>query len=68
MSFVAPDWRVESEYPSPDQNTGLSFWAWQFLRRNREYNADWNKYSASLNQMAARVPELWPVVRAATPI
>lgn len=38
-----PDWRVESEYPDPKSTTATR-WAWEFLRRNREYREDWTLY------------------------
>jgi hypothetical protein len=31
-----PDWRNESAYPNP-KNTRAQQWAWEFLRRNSEY-------------------------------
>jgi hypothetical protein len=58
MSFVAPDWRNEFEYPLNDDSLNLSFWAWQFLRRNKEYQRDWSAYVAGLQAMTARIPEL----------
>lgn len=41
MPFTAPDWREESAYPKSGDDHNLSFWAWQFLRRNSTYQADW---------------------------
>jgi hypothetical protein len=57
MSFVAPDWRVESNYADPKNETNLSFWAWEFLRRSPAYNASWAEYVASLCRMAQRLPD-----------
>jgi hypothetical protein len=63
MSFIPPNWRNASEYPSTEEHASLSFWAWQFLRRNKEYQAEWEGYVRALYQMAKRVPELLPFVR-----
>jgi hypothetical protein len=57
MSFAAPDWRVESNYADPKNETNLSFWAWEFLRRSPAYNASWAEYVACLRLMAQRLPE-----------
>lgn len=35
-----PDWKSPSEYPNPESTTDIE-WAWQFLRRNHHYQADW---------------------------
>ena len=38
-----PDWRNAGAYPAPSE-LNLTSWAWQFLRRNPEYQndvADW---------------------------
>jgi hypothetical protein len=58
MSFTAPDWRVESNYADPKNETNLSFWAWEFLRRSPAYKASWAEYVASLRQLAQRLPDL----------
>ncbi len=34
-----PDWRNESDYPAPDE-LPLRLWAWEFLRRNPEFQKD----------------------------
>lgn len=34
-----PNWENEEEYPAPD-DLSLRFWAWEFLRRNPDYQAD----------------------------
>lgn len=62
MTFTAPDWRNEFEYPSHKENSSLSFWAWQFLRRNKQYQADWQSYVESLREMVKRKAELAPFV------
>ncbi|MGD0960796.1 MAG: DUF6499 domain-containing protein [Methylomonas sp.] len=38
-----PDWRNESEYPDPKTTTGRQ-WAWEFLRRNPEYQNLYAEY------------------------
>ncbi len=37
-----PDWRDESEYPNIKKATSKE-WAWEFLRRNPEYQKQWDK-------------------------
>jgi hypothetical protein len=37
-----PNWRNKSEYPDPKQMNNLR-WAWEFLRRNREYQQDYER-------------------------
>jgi len=39
-----PDWRDESAYE--DHGDDLRSWAWEFLRRNSEYQADYANWSA----------------------
>lgn len=34
-----PDWKDETAYPDPE-TTSLQQWAWEFLRRNPEYQKD----------------------------
>lgn len=64
MSFSPPDWREALAYPSPETQPDLAFWAWQFLRRNPGYQAEWTSYVASLAEMVVRVPELGHFVKA----
>lgn len=33
-----PDWRLASAYPA---EAPARWWAWQFLRRNLDYQSDW---------------------------
>jgi hypothetical protein len=63
MSFVAPDWKDESVYPAADIQKGLTFWAWQFLRRNPDYQNDWEEYADGLRAMVGRYRELEPFLR-----
>lgn len=37
------DWRIEKEYP-PVEGTLLSRWHWEFLRRNKTYQEDYDHY------------------------
>ena len=44
-----PDWRDEKQYPIPlpeDDTSDLNQWRWEFLRRDREYRADWLRIRA----------------------
>lgn len=63
MTFIAPDWKDELNYPSPETEKNLSFWAWQFLRRNKTYQAEWKEYADDLYSMAGRLPNVLPFVR-----
>lgn len=58
MSFIAPDWRDESNYPDPQETPSLLFWAWEFLRRNEGYQRAWGHYADRLQTMAQRLPQL----------
>src|SRR5690242_9535859 len=40
--WVPPDWTQQNEYPNPNNTTPLQ-WAWEFLRRNPEYQRLWEK-------------------------
>jgi hypothetical protein len=39
-----PNWLQQSEYPSPSSASRLE-WAWQFLRRNYEYQQAWEEHT-----------------------
>jgi hypothetical protein len=54
--FIAPDWRDASQYPDPKKVTP-SRWAWEFLRRNKSYQADWARYAALVQKVADKHPE-----------
>ena len=41
-----PDWRDSSQYLDPE-STSRKQWAWEFLRRNRMYQAEWKKKDAA---------------------
>ncbi len=40
-----PDWTKPHQYPDP-KTTSLRQWAWEFLRRNPEYQQLWEKFDA----------------------
>jgi hypothetical protein len=42
MKTWVPDWRDESAYDSL-KNASWGKWAWEFLRRNEEYQAEWGQ-------------------------
>jgi hypothetical protein len=39
-----PDWTDKTQYPDPDKAPGR-VWAWEFLRRNLQYQQLWEKYA-----------------------
>lgn len=41
-----PDWQDDSAYPSNFEEWSVSQWAWEFLRRNKEYQADYAHYAS----------------------
>lgn len=45
-AFIPPDWRDESAYPSKADDLSLSGWAWEFLRRNPEYQKDYEHFAS----------------------
>jgi Family of unknown function (DUF6499)/Uncharacterized conserved protein (DUF2285) len=59
--FIAPDWRDVKQYPDPRQ-ASPSHWAWEFLRRNKEYQEDWARYAALVQKVAEKHPETKPYV------
>lgn len=58
MSFVAPNWRNKLEYPDPSIQKNLSFWAWEFLRRNISYQNAWDEYVRQLREKVEQFPDL----------
>lgn len=60
-----PNWRKPKEYPPLD--IPLEGWAWEFLRRNREYQKQWNFYVDKTAEFAQAFgpPSKWsPEVKA----
>jgi hypothetical protein len=55
-----PDWQDINNYPKPKKATGR-VWAWEFLRRNLQYQQLWEKYSVSGH--ADRLWDIRPVFR-----
>jgi len=43
------DWRNGSNYPATDGTVLLSRWHWEFLRRNREYQKDYETFKSLPN-------------------
>jgi hypothetical protein len=39
---MTADWRDPAKYPDP-KTTKPVRWAWEFLRRNPSYRADWER-------------------------
>lgn len=50
--FTRPNWKDESAYREIEKTSLLSI-AWEFLRRNPAYQADWLKYAEQVRQLAA---------------
>jgi len=55
MDSIA-DWTDATQYPVPDASRSFSYWAWQFLRRNPQYQAQWKMYVDRLMSLAESVP------------
>lgn len=53
-----PDWKDPSAYPDPETLT-LQQWAWEFLRRNPDYQADYEK--------VINLPEWYPTILLSNP-
>ena len=51
------NWRDLTEYPDP-KTASANRWAWEFLRRNLDYEADWQRYASAMRAVASRVPEI----------
>ncbi len=42
--FIPPDWRDEYSYPANADDWSAEVWAWEFLRRNPEYQKDYEHF------------------------
>ena len=42
-----PNWRKESEYHDPETTTSQQ-WAWEFLRRNFDYQRDYSDFEVMI--------------------
>src|SRR5262245_53144640 len=40
-----PDWKNANEYPTV-KDLDLTYWRWEFLRRDTHYRDEWTKYRA----------------------
>jgi hypothetical protein len=54
--FEAPDWEDEAAYPN-HSGTTPERWAWEFLRRNKGYQAGWQQYADAVMAKAREHPE-----------
>ena len=53
------DWRFKKNYPDP-KNTSRFKWAWEFLRRNPEYQDDYKRYlKTKSNQTKKALKKKW---------
>ena len=52
-----PDWRDAKAYPKP-KDLSWREWAWQFLRRNPEYQSDYESWRALLDTLPADCDQL----------
>ena len=51
------DWLIKEQYPDV-RKAGASRWAWEFLRRNPDYDADWQVYVKAKRSVALKNPAL----------
>lgn len=51
-AFIPPDWRDASAYPVNAEDLTLSGWAWEFLRRNPEYQKDYEHFASLPDYLA----------------
>lgn len=51
------NWQNIDEYPDP-KSVGPRRWAWEFLRRNADYEADWQRLVSAMRTVALRHPEI----------
>lgn len=58
-----PDWRDPLQYPDPEK-APLTLFAWEFLRRNPEYQADYDRVWGSLSESERRgvLEEIFPAL------
>jgi hypothetical protein len=61
-----PEWDQEDQYPNADK-MDLEDWAWEFLRRNRKYQKNWEmaRKNPSLKNKFA---EHWGLIELASPV
>jgi len=51
------DWRSPSDYPAPGPETLFARWHWEFLRRNKNYQQDFECFVSLSSQNAERAKE-----------
>jgi transcriptional regulator len=61
--YKLPDWKNPAQYPKPGKTSNEQF-AWEFLRRNQAYQADWAAYIAKLRAGAKSDAELLRLIDA----
>lgn len=44
--FIPPDWRDATAYPKKRDDWALDKWAWEFLRRNPDYQKDYEHFAS----------------------
>ena len=44
--FIPPDWRDAKAYPAKSDDISITQWAWEFLRRNSEYQKDYEHFAS----------------------
>jgi hypothetical protein len=49
-----PDWKNTDDYPKPAE-LGREHWAWQFLRRNQEYQNGWERLSKKSPRQESKI-------------
>lgn len=52
-----PDWRIPEAYPDPTEASPQEM-AWEFLRRNSDYQTSYNEYQAILEDLAHNDPDV----------
>ena len=51
-----PDWKDDNQYPDTSK-TSAQRWAWEFLRRNPNYQQDWDRYVGILKPIDERLKD-----------
>ena len=54
--FEAPNWKDEAAYPIT-KDAKPTRWAWEFLRRNKGYQTDWQTFADAVMAKAREHPE-----------
>lgn len=63
--FKLPDWKKPSQYPKAGRTSNIEF-AWEFLRRNEKYQAEYAEYEVLLRRAAKGDAELLRYIDAMT--